>query len=109
VGVKPKDGSAFSPFGSGAVQDGPVGVVPKDGSGSFNPFGQRPPEGPVGVRPREGQGRGAEGSMPKQGPGQGIWDHIGWLDKGAAPAGQGAPSGVRPKSPSGVRPKTPEL
>jgi hypothetical protein len=97
--VRPKDGSAFSPFGPAAVKDGPVGVVPKDGSGTFSPFGQRPPEGPVGVRPREGQ-PGAEGAMPK---GQGIWDHIGWLDKGK---GGGAPGAAPQAPPSGVRPKT---
>ena len=64
--------------------------------------------------------------MPHRGAsgGQGIWDHLGWLDgqKGAAAGGAGgmpggarvgggppAPaSGVRPKTtPSGVRPKQP--
>merc|ERR1719262_1720528 len=80
VGVRPKDGSAFSSFGSAPIKDGPVGVVPKDGSGTFSPFGQPPPEGPVGVRPRESAG-GAEGEMPQRGAGgQGIWDHLGWLD-----------------------------
>jgi hypothetical protein len=103
--VRPKDGSAFSPFGSAPIKDGPVGVVPKDGSGTFSPFGQPPPEGPVGVRPRENAG-GAEGEMPQRG-GQGIWDHLGWLEKGGGGKGPPAPaSGVRPKTPpSGVRPK----
>lgn len=95
------------------MKDGPVGVVPKDGSGTFSPFGQPPPEGPVGVRPRENAGC-AEGEMPQRGGGQGIWDHLGWLEKGGKggkgppPAAGATASGVRPKAaPSGVRPKQP--
>jgi len=54
VGVRPKDGSEnFSPFGAAKIRDGPVGVRAKDGS-AFSPFQQGGgAQGGQGVRARE--------------------------------------------------------